>query len=119
MEIRQKGCVVTGAGSGIGRGIALALADAGARGIVVADVQLDRAEAVCAELEAKGTMARSFLCDVRRSESVEQLAELAWRELGHVENPLQQCGRDCNRCGIRYGRRRFALAVRSECVWRI
>ena len=92
MEIRQKGCVVTGAGSGIGRGIALALADAGARGIVVADVQLDRAEAVCAELEAKGTMARPFLCDVRRSESVEQLAELAWRELGHVEIRCNNAG---------------------------
>jgi meso-butanediol dehydrogenase / (S,S)-butanediol dehydrogenase / diacetyl reductase len=54
MEIKQKGCVVTGAGSGIGRGIALALADAGASGIIIADVQLERAEAVCAEIEAKG-----------------------------------------------------------------
>ena len=85
MQIRQKGCVVTGAGSGIGRGIALALADAGAGGVVVADVELDRAEAVCAELQAKGTIAHPFRCDVRQSESVEQLADFAWRELGHVE----------------------------------
>lgn len=85
MEIKQKGCVVTGAGSGIGRGIALALSDAGASGIIVADVELGRAEAVCAELDAKGTLSRPFRCDVRKSESVEQLAEFAWRELDHVE----------------------------------
>lgn len=85
MEIKQKGCVVTGAGSGIGRGIALALADAGASGIIIADVQLERAEAVCAEIEAKGGVARPFQCDVRQSESVERLADFAWDTLGHVE----------------------------------
>jgi meso-butanediol dehydrogenase/(S,S)-butanediol dehydrogenase/diacetyl reductase len=85
MDIRNKGCVVTGAGSGIGRGIALALADAGASGVVVADVQIERAQEVCAEIEAKGVVARAFGCDVRQSDAVEQLAGFAWRELGHVE----------------------------------
>ncbi len=85
MDIRQKGCVVTGAGSGIGRGIALALAESGASGIVVADVQFERASDVCAELETKGVKARPFHCDVRRSDAVEQVAEFAWSELGHVE----------------------------------
>ena len=85
MEIGNKGCVVTGAGSGIGRGIALSLAKSGASGVVVADVQREKAQAVCAEIRAGGVTAIPRECDVRRSESVEALAEFAWRELGHVE----------------------------------
>lgn len=76
---------MTGAGSGIGRGIALALANEGASGIVVADVQIERARSVCAEIESKGARARAFQCDVRQPDAVEALAEFAWKELEHVE----------------------------------
>jgi meso-butanediol dehydrogenase / (S,S)-butanediol dehydrogenase / diacetyl reductase len=85
MEIINTGAVVTGAGSGIGRGIALALANAGASGIVVADVQLDRAESVAAEIRTLGVEARGFRCDVSSAESVEELARFSWDSLGHVE----------------------------------
>jgi meso-butanediol dehydrogenase / (S,S)-butanediol dehydrogenase / diacetyl reductase len=85
MEITGTGAVVTGAGSGIGRGIALALAEAGARSIVVADVQQERMEAVAGEIRALGAEASTFRCDVRRPESVEALAEFAWRTSGNVQ----------------------------------
>jgi meso-butanediol dehydrogenase / (S,S)-butanediol dehydrogenase / diacetyl reductase len=85
MDIRNLGVVVTGAGSGIGRGIALALAKAGASGVVVADVQLDRAESVAAEIRALGVEAQGFRCDVSSLESVEALAQFSWSRLGHVE----------------------------------
>src|SRR5580692_6945799 len=85
MEIINTGAVVTGGGSGIGRGIALALARAGASGIVVADVQLDRAESVAAEIRALGVEARGFQCDVSKAHSVEELAHFSWSSLGHVE----------------------------------
>jgi NAD(P)-dependent dehydrogenase (short-subunit alcohol dehydrogenase family) len=85
MEIRNMGAVVTGAGSGIGRGIALALANAGASGVVVADVQLDRAESVAREIQALGVEAQGFLCDVSSANSVEALAQFSWSRLGHVE----------------------------------
>ena len=45
--------MVTGAGQGVGRGIALAFAESGAGGIVVNDFHADRASAVVAEIEAK------------------------------------------------------------------
>jgi NAD(P)-dependent dehydrogenase (short-subunit alcohol dehydrogenase family) len=85
MEIKGTGAVVTGAGSGIGRGIALALAEAGAAGIVVADVQQDRIDAVAEEIRSKGIKAAAFRCDVSKAESVEALADFAWRTLDHVE----------------------------------
>jgi len=93
MEIKGKGCVVTGAGSGIGRGIALSLADAGASGVVVADVQIDRAEAVRAELEKKGVRARAFRCDVSKSSDVDALADFAFEQLENVSIL-------CNNAGI-------------------
>ena len=85
MEIINTGAVVTGGGSGIGRGIAVALARAGASGIVVADVQLDRAESVATEIQALGIEARGFRCDVSSADSVEELARFSWSSLGHVE----------------------------------
>src|ERR1700733_12369700 len=85
MEIINMGAVVTGGGSGIGRGIALALAKAGASGVVVADVQLDRAESVAAEIRALGVEAQGLRCGVADAGSVEELARSSWSRLGHVE----------------------------------
>jgi NAD(P)-dependent dehydrogenase (short-subunit alcohol dehydrogenase family) len=85
MDITGKGAVVTGAGSGIGRGIALALAKGGALGVIVADVQSERAEAVAAEVRALGARSAGFQCDVSRADSVEALADFAWKTLGRVD----------------------------------
>src|SRR5258708_8726869 len=85
MEITGKGAVVTGAGRGIGRGIALALAKGGGLGVIVADVQWERAEAVAAEVRALGAKSAAFRCDVSRADSVEALADFAWKTLGRVD----------------------------------
>jgi NAD(P)-dependent dehydrogenase (short-subunit alcohol dehydrogenase family) len=50
MELAGKHVVVTGAGSGIGRACAVRFAAEGAARVVVADLDLERAEAVAAEL---------------------------------------------------------------------
>ena len=84
MEISGKGAVVTGAGSGIGAGIAAALVEAGAS-VIVADIELDKAEAVAGELNRGGGRAFACKCDVRRYSEVEALADFAWKTLGHVE----------------------------------
>jgi NAD(P)-dependent dehydrogenase (short-subunit alcohol dehydrogenase family) len=42
MHIKDKVCVVTGAASGIGEAVAVAYAQAGARGVVVADLKSSR-----------------------------------------------------------------------------
>jgi NAD(P)-dependent dehydrogenase (short-subunit alcohol dehydrogenase family) len=51
MELAGKNVVVTGAGSGIGRACALRFAAEGAAQVVVADLDLERAQAVAGELE--------------------------------------------------------------------
>ena len=80
-ELSGKVAVVTGGGSGIGRGMALAFADAGMR-VVVSDIELPAAEKVAAEIQASGKTALAVQSDVAKRESVEALAERTYRELG-------------------------------------
>lgn len=91
MEITGKSAVVTGAGSGIGRGIALALAKTGAN-VVLADIERERAQEVAAEVAALGVRSMAAQCDVTSVESVEALAETAWREFGPIELLFNNAG---------------------------
>jgi NAD(P)-dependent dehydrogenase (short-subunit alcohol dehydrogenase family) len=84
--------VVTGAGSGIGRGMALAFAEAGMH-VVIADIEKDSGEAVAGEIAARGLRALAVQTDVARRESLEALAERTLAELGRV-NVL------CNNAGV-------------------
>jgi NAD(P)-dependent dehydrogenase (short-subunit alcohol dehydrogenase family) len=73
--------VVTGGASGIGRALALALADAGAAGVVVADLDGAGAEAVARQI---GGHARGVACDVADDDQVGGLIDAAEEELGPV-----------------------------------
>lgn len=63
VELDGRVALVTGAGQGVGRGIALGLAAAGAH-VVVNDLELARAEAVVAEVEAAGGRGSAAAFDV-------------------------------------------------------
>ncbi|TWG98557.1 NAD(P)-dependent dehydrogenase (short-subunit alcohol dehydrogenase family) [Nocardioides sp. J9] len=82
--LEGKTAVVTGAGSGIGRGIALALAGHGVH-VVVADVNQDTAEAVAEEVRATGRRSLAVAADVSDLAQVEALADRAYAEFGSVE----------------------------------
>ena len=58
-----KVAIVTGAGQGVGRGIALALAAEGCS-IAAAGRTFEKVEAVAVEIEARGVRALPILCDV-------------------------------------------------------
>jgi len=71
-DLTGKAAVVVGAGSGIGRAAALALAAFGAR-VVCADLQLDTVEKVAAEIVAAGGQAEPAWVDLRSSDSISAL----------------------------------------------
>jgi NAD(P)-dependent dehydrogenase (short-subunit alcohol dehydrogenase family) len=82
-DLNGKVAVVTGAGGGIGRGIALALADAGMP-VLVADIDLAAAESVAAEVAERNVRSLAQRVDVTQRDEVERLAERAYAEFGAV-----------------------------------
>jgi 7-alpha-hydroxysteroid dehydrogenase len=75
--------VVTGAGRGIGRGIAVSLAAAGAD-VVVTARRAEEIEAVADEIRALGRRALAVSGDLTEVAFVERLADAALAEMGHV-----------------------------------
>ncbi len=75
VDIRGARAVVTGAGSGIGRSLAIELARRAASEVIVTDVDADRAAKVATEVTTLGTKARSLALDVTDAEAVSALAE--------------------------------------------
>lgn len=65
--------VITGSGSGLGRAIALRLAQRQAR-ILVADIDAERAKQTALDVVAAGGQARTVHCDVSKLEDVERAA---------------------------------------------
>lgn len=75
--------MVTGGGSGIGRGLVLALAEAGTH-VVVADIDAAAAHAVAREAADLGVRSLAVTADVADFTSVEALADAAYSEFGAV-----------------------------------
>jgi 3-oxoacyl-[acyl-carrier protein] reductase len=76
--------IVTGAGQGLGRAFAKALAAAGAVA-VVAERNGERGEAVAAEIAAAGGQARAITTDVADPTSLENMMALVERAYGRVD----------------------------------
>ena len=76
--------LVTGAGQGIGRGIALVFARAGAR-VCVAELKEHREERTAQEIRAAGGEALALVADVARREDVERVVAETVRRWGSVD----------------------------------
>jgi NAD(P)-dependent dehydrogenase (short-subunit alcohol dehydrogenase family) len=89
MEIRDKVAIVTGGASGIGAGMARHWAAQGARGIVVADVNLERAQGVAAAI---GAQAMAVPCDVSREADIQKLVATTRERFGQVDIYFSNAG---------------------------
>lgn len=91
MALQDKVALVTGAGSGLGRAIALALAEEGARLILVA--RDDQAlNAVADQIEQLGADVLVAPCDVRLPEEVSSILDRSTSEFGPVEILVNSAG---------------------------
>ena len=83
--------VVTGAGSGLGRAVARAIATHGGA-VVVSDVRGEAARATAATIADEGGVAHAVVCDVTRAGDVELLAAEAERLVGPVDFVVNNAG---------------------------
>jgi NAD(P)-dependent dehydrogenase (short-subunit alcohol dehydrogenase family) len=83
--------VVTGAGSGIGRAIALGYAREGAR-IALLDINAEAAEVAAQEIRDKGGLASSFKLDVTRREDCILVAKRVAEQIGRVSILVNNAG---------------------------
>ena len=91
-KLEGRRALVTGASRGIGRGIALALADAGADVAIGYRREAQAAEAVVKAIEAKGRRAFAFVADVRDAGEVEQMVQSARDALGGLDTVVANAG---------------------------
>ena len=84
MRLEGKVAIVTGAGQGIGKAIALRLAQDGAN-IAVVDINPDTANATAREIEGLGRKAIAIKTDVSNREQVNEMAEQTVRDLGTID----------------------------------
>ena len=83
MKLRGRIAVVTGAGSGIGKSIAIAFASEGAQ-VVVVDIDNPRGEQTSKEIREKNGQAISCCTDVSDPDSVEKLTRSVLAKFGRI-----------------------------------
>lgn len=91
MRLDGKVALVTGASRGLGRGMALGLAEAGADLVVVAR-SLERLEGAVSEARALGRRCLPVEADVSREEEVKRMVEEALGEFGRIDILVNNAG---------------------------
>lgn len=91
LPLAGRRAVVTGAGRGIGRSIALALASAGADVAVTARTTSDL-ESLVSEIQAMGRHSLMTPCDVTDPEQVQQMAQTLLAGLGGIDILVNNAG---------------------------
>ena len=90
-SIEGKKAIVTGAGRGIGKAIALTLAEAGVD-VCVAARSRDELDAVADEIRAMGRRAAAIPTDITDEASVAAMVDGALRELGEIDVLVNNAG---------------------------
>jgi NAD(P)-dependent dehydrogenase (short-subunit alcohol dehydrogenase family) len=91
ISLSHRVALVTGAGEGIGRGCALALADAGAD-VIVNDVNAATGEATAAAVREKGRRGLFLRADVADAPAVAAMAQTVQREFGALHILVNNAG---------------------------
>ena len=91
MDLTDKVAIVTGAGQGIGRAIALRLAGAGAT-IVVADMNREVGETVAKEIEALGRKSLVIEVDVSKLDQTQRMAQQTLEAFNQIDIMVNNAG---------------------------
>ncbi len=91
MKLQGKVAVVTGAASGMGKAIAELYAREGAK-VIVADLNLEGAEAVVKEITDNNGVAKAVQVNVAKQEDIDNMIDTAVREYGTLDILVNNAG---------------------------
>jgi 2-hydroxycyclohexanecarboxyl-CoA dehydrogenase len=91
MDFTGKVAIITGAGQGIGKGIALHLAKLGAN-IAIVELNMETAGAVVKEIEGMGRKAIAVHTDVSNFEETQKMAAQVIKEMGGIDILVNNAG---------------------------
>jgi citronellol/citronellal dehydrogenase len=90
--LRDDAVLITGGGTGIGKAIAIAMAECGAR-VAIASRRPDNLARGSADIAAAtGQQPLAIQCDIREPEQVEAMVAHAWQELGRIDVLVNNAG---------------------------
>ncbi len=84
MILNERIAIVTGAGRGIGKSIALTLAREGAK-VMINDIDIKTAKEVTKEIKNMGRNSLAFQVDVSNSKEVNRMVEFIQQEFGRID----------------------------------
>jgi NAD(P)-dependent dehydrogenase (short-subunit alcohol dehydrogenase family) len=110
--------IVTGAGQGIGRAIALRLARDG-MGVVVADLRTEQAESVASEIRALGVRGLAVAMDVTKEADRQNLIHTTLSEMGRLDALVNNAGiqRTSGPLDVTEEHWDLMMSVNTKAVW--
>jgi NAD(P)-dependent dehydrogenase (short-subunit alcohol dehydrogenase family) len=90
-NFQDKVAVITGGAAGLGREFAIKAHKLGMK-LVLADVQQDALDQTVADLKEQGAQVIGLICDVRKGEQVQALADATMKEFGAVHLVFNNAG---------------------------
>jgi NAD(P)-dependent dehydrogenase (short-subunit alcohol dehydrogenase family) len=91
MRLKDRVCIITGGGRGLGRDMALAFAREGAHTVVSGTTE-SAINSTAAEIRAMGTRAVAIVCDVSDEDAVGQMVAATIREFGKIDVLVNNAG---------------------------
>ena len=98
LTLQDKVAIITGASRGIGKAMALGMAQAGAIVVVAARSEVERSNvpgtihATAAEIQARGGRALALPCNVREEESIEGMVRETLANFGRIDILVNNAG---------------------------
>jgi 3-oxoacyl-[acyl-carrier protein] reductase len=91
LELIGKVALITGAAQGIGKAVALLLAQNGAD-LVVSDINMEKAEETAKEIESLGRKAMAIKVDVANYTDVDRMTQAVMERFGHIDILVNNAG---------------------------